>query len=89
VWFVRCKLYVKEANIPEERWTKELLPLLEDEPFRTVSQLGLLGSTDYKQVRDCLQQRFAPKGNEQEWQFRLQSCNHNQNEPLVEFAGEL
>ena len=73
LWSVRFELYVKEANIPEERWTKELLPLLEDEPFRTVSQLGLLGSTDYKQVRDCLQQRFAPKGNELEWQFRLQS----------------
>ena len=89
MWFVRFELYVKEANIPEERWTKELLPLLEDEQFRTVSQLGLLGSTDYKQVRDCLQQRFAPKGNELEWQFRLQSRNQNPNEPLVEFAGEL
>ena len=89
MWFVRFELYVKEANIPEERWTKELLPLLEDEQFRTVSQLGLLGSTDYKQVRDCLQQRFAPKGNELEWQFRLQSRNQKPNEPLVEFAGEL
>jgi len=37
-------------------WTKELLPLLEDELFRTVSQLGLLCSTDYKQVWDCMQQ---------------------------------
>ena len=89
LWSVRFELYAKEARIPEARWTKELLQLLEDEPFRTVSQLGLLDSTDYKQVRDCLQQRFAPKGNELEWQFRLQSRNQKASEPLVEFAGEL
>ena len=28
LWCLRFELYVKEARIPEERWTKELLPLL-------------------------------------------------------------
>ena len=41
---------------PDSFLDKELFPLLEDELFRTVSQLGLLCSTDYKQVWDCMQQ---------------------------------
>ena len=77
----------KGGRIPS--CTKELLPLLEDELFRTVSQLGLLCSTDYKQVWDCLQQKFTLKGNEAEWQFQLQNHNHRPSEPLVEFPIEL
>ena len=72
-----------------DSWTKELLPLLEDEPFRTASQLGLLCSTDYKQVWDCLQQKFALKGNKPDLQFQLQNHNHRPSEPLVEFPIEL
>ena len=38
--------------------------MLEDGPFRVVSHLGLADSDDYEAVRKCLQQRYAPEGNE-------------------------
>ena len=36
------ELYVKELGTAENQWTKELLLLLEDDPFRMVTQLGLV-----------------------------------------------
>ena len=68
---------------------KELLPLCEDAPFRAVSQAGLISSTDFKGVKDCLQKQFAPDRNELEWQFHLQGCVQKPGESLAEFAGEL
>ena len=38
---------------------KELLPLLEDEPFRFVNRMGLASSTDVKAVKECHEQRYA------------------------------
>ena len=48
---------------------KHLLLLLEDAP---PSQAGLAGSTGFKAVKIYRQKRFAPDGNELEWQFLLQ-----------------
>lgn len=51
LWLTRFELHMKELGIAEDQWTKELLnPLLEDEPFRVVTQLGLVCSTDYKAI---------------------------------------
>ena len=47
LWLRRFEMYVKQTKIPEEQWTGELLPLL-DEPFRVITQQGLVDSTDYK-----------------------------------------
>ena len=46
-----CALWAIIMQSRPASLTKELLPLLEDELFRTVSQLGLLCSTDYKQLQ--------------------------------------
>ena len=89
LWLLRFELYIREANIPAAQRVKELLPLLEDEPFRVVNQQGLVGSEDYDAVKACLLQRFAPDGSELEWQFLLESRTQKQSEKLSEFAGEL
>ena len=73
LWLKRFEKYVKQIKIPKEQWTGELLPLLDDEPFRVVTQQGLIDSTDYEAVISCLCTRDAPEGNELEWQFKLQS----------------
>ena len=67
----------------------ELLPLLDDEPFRVITQQGLVDSTDYKAVIKCLRTQYASEGNELEWQFKLQSRTQEPGEQLVEFAGTL
>ena len=56
LWLTRFELYVRELGIAQNQWTRELLPLLEDEPFRVVTQLGLVHSTDYKAVTTGLRQ---------------------------------
>lgn len=89
LWITRFEMYAGEAEIPAEKWTKELLSLLEDEPFRTAQQLGLKDSQDYTTVKNSLQQQFAPDGNELEWQYRLQSRCQRADEQLAEFAGAL
>ena len=48
LWRSRFELYVKQVKLAEDQWVSELLPLLEDEPFRIVSQQGLVACTDYK-----------------------------------------
>ena len=45
LWLKRFEPYAKQTSVPEEQWSKELISLLEDEPFRVVAQLGLLEST--------------------------------------------
>ena len=54
LWMSRFELYVMQANISEDLWTKELLTLLEDEPFRVVSRQGLAHSNDYIKSSVCL-----------------------------------
>ena len=86
LWLKRFEKYVKQIKIPKEQWT---LPLLDDEPFRVVTQQGLIDSTDYEAVISCLRTRYAPEGNELEWQFKLQSRVQKPGEQLVEFSGAL
>ena len=64
---MRFELYTREAKIPDGERVKELLPLVDDEPFRAVNQMGLVGSTDYAAVKECLRLR---SGTKLEWQFR-------------------
>ena len=82
-------MYARQANIPVDQWVKELLSLLEDEPFGVVSRQGLENSADYGTVRDCLRQHYAPAGSEMEWQFKLQSRIQRPGESLWEFSGAL
>ena len=82
-------MYLKQANIAEDQWTVELLPMLDDEPFRTVLHQGLSASSQYKAVIECLRIRYAPDGNELEWQFKLQNGMQQPGEQLVEFAGAM
>ena len=89
LWITRFEMYATEADIPAEKLTKELLSLLEDEPFRTAQQLGVKESQEYLTVKSSLQQQFAPDGNELEWQYRLQSRCQRADEQLAEFAGAL
>ena len=89
LWLIRFQMYVKQTSIAQERWTSELLPLLDDEPFRTISQQGLAESTDYKTVVKCLRTQYTPEGNELEWQYKLQSRVQTPDEKVVEFAGPL
>ena len=44
LWLKRFELYVRQIGLPEEQWAAELLPLLDDEAFRVVPQLGLESS---------------------------------------------
>ena len=68
----RFERYVLETKISDEERTSELLPLLEDEPFRIVVQQGLANSTDYDEVVQCLRRQYDPEGNELESQCRFQ-----------------
>ena len=86
---MRFELYIREAAIPSSQQVKELLSLLEDKPFRVVSQQGLLKSESYDVVKSCLLQRFSPEGNKLEWQFHLQNRLQKPNEALADFAIEL
>ena len=86
----RFEMYVRQADIAEDQQrVKELLALLEDEPFRVVSQRGLLETGDYHAVTECLRQRYPPEGNELEWQYKLQTRVQKPGEQLADFAGAL
>ena len=76
-------------KLAEDQWVSELLPLLEDEPYRIVSQQGLVACTDYKVVIKCLEDFYAPVGNELEWQRRFQGRTQKPQEQLLEFVGAL
>lgn len=88
LWIQRFELYISEAGLPEAKRSSELLSLLEDEPFRVVSQLGLV-SAAYTDIKKELQKQFSPTGTETEWQFKLQSRRQKPEESLAEFAGQL
>ena len=89
LWRSRFELYVKQVKLAEDQWVSELLPLLEDEPFRIVSQQGLVECTDYNVVIKCLEDFYAPVGNELEWQRRFQGRTQKPQEQLLEFVGAL
>ena len=42
LWIQRVELYFREADVPRDKRGQELASLLDDEPFRIVSQMGLL-----------------------------------------------
>ena len=72
LWIKRVELYIQEAGLPEEKKGAELVSLLEDEPFRIVSQLGLVSETvEYDAVKACLASHFSPDGVELEWQANM------------------
>ena len=73
LWIQRFEIYLREADVPTDKKARELVSLLDDEPFRIISQLGLLTSDDYDSIKKELQQQFAPAGSELEWQYQLQS----------------
>ena len=89
LWLTRFEMYTQQADIAEPQRVKEFLSLLEDEPFRVVSQHGLLETGDYGAVTGCLQQHYAPDGNELEWQYKLQTRTQRPGEQLADFAGAL
>ena len=89
LWLKRFELYARQTSIPDAQWSRELISLLEDEPFRVVVQLALLESTDYSTVVETLRHQFSAKGNELEWQHRLQTRTQGSGEQLVEYAGAL
>ena len=82
---------MQEAGISEGKKGQELVSLLEDEPFRMVSQLGLLGdgTVDYEAVKTCLSKQFAPVGLELEWQTQIHGDSQRASETILEFAGRL
>ena len=61
-------------------WAKELLLLLEDEPFLVISYLVLADSEYYESVKKRLCNRFPPEGNGIEWQQRLRSRSKERGE---------
>ena len=89
LWLKRFELYVRQTGLHEDQWAAELLPLLDDTAFRVVLQLGLAESTDYKTITESLRQQLSPKGNELEWQRRLQTRRQQPAEQLVQYAGAL
>ena len=88
------ELYLKEAKVPDGKKGQELVSLLEDEAFRTVSQMGFLcdDAIDYTAptaVKKCLEKQFAPPGVELEWQRKLHMAQQKSAESLTEFAARL
>ena len=83
------EMYVRKVKVDESQWTSELLLLLDDGPFRVVSQQGLVDSGDYAAVTRCLRAQYAPEGNHLEWQAKFQRCGQKADENLVTYVGEL
>ena len=60
--------------------------MLEDEPFRIVSQMGLLDvetGVDYAAVKKCLEGQYAPLGVELDWQRKFHAAQQKQTESLT------
>ena len=62
LWLIRFEAYADEAKIGKGDRGKELLSLLDDEPFRLVYQNGLVESKDYSAVCECLTLRYGKTG---------------------------
>eukprot|EP00731_Ephydatia_muelleri_P003023 Em0001g3023a len=82
-------MYATQAKIAKDSWSKELLSLLEDEPYRTVTHHGLAQTGDYDAVCDCIQRSYAPLGSELEWQLKVRTRVQKVGESLMEFCGAL
>ena len=89
LWIQRFEIYLSEAEIPAEKRARELVSLLDDGPFRVITQLGLVNSNEYGYLKEQLQRHYAPIGDDLEWQHRLQNRCQKPGEPLSEFVGEL
>eukprot|EP00731_Ephydatia_muelleri_P013152 Em0007g462a len=89
LWLIRFEAYANEAKIGKGDRGKELLSLLDDEPFRLVYQNGLVESKDYSAVCECLTLRYGKTGMGLEWQIKLQCRVQRPGESLLDFAGEL
>eukprot|EP00731_Ephydatia_muelleri_P037077 Em0391g6a len=89
LWLIRFEAYADEAKIGKGDRGKELLSLLDDEPFRLVYQNGLVESKDYSAVCECLTLRYGKTGMGLEWQIKLQCRVQRPGESLLDFAGEL
>ena len=50
-WIQKFEIYLCEADVPTDKKARELVSLLDDEPFRIISQLGLLTSDDYDSIK--------------------------------------
>ena len=62
LWRKRFELYARQARIAEDQWTGEVLSLLDDEPFRLVTQQGFDGNSEYSAVLKCLMDQYNPEG---------------------------
>ena len=88
----RVELYFREADVPRDKRGQELASLLDDEPFRIVSQMGLLrvdSGIDYAAVKECLEKQFAPSGLQLEWQRKFHTGRQEQDESLIAFSARL
>ena len=77
------------ATQAKDSLSKELLSLLEDEPYRIVTHHGLAQTGDYDAVCDCIQRSYAPSGSELEWQLKVRTRVQKVGESLMEFCGAL
>eukprot|EP00731_Ephydatia_muelleri_P033906 Em0041g19a len=92
LWIQRVELYFREADVPRDKRGQELASLLDDEPFRIVSQMGLLrvdSGIDYAAVKECLEKQFAPSGLQLEWQRKFHTGRQEQDESLIAFSARL
>ena len=71
LWIMRFDARdAEEAKIADDDRGKELLSLLDDEPFRLVYQNGLVETKDFKAVQDCLQLQYGKSGPVWGWSGR-------------------
>ena len=89
LWLSIFEMYATQAKIAKDSWSKELLSLLEDEPYRMVTHHGLAQTGDYDAVCDCIQRFYAPLGSELEWQLKVRTRVQKVGESLMEFCGAL
>ena len=89
LWIQHFEIYLSEAEIPARKQAHELVSLLDDGPFRVITQLGLVNSDEYDHLKGQLQKHYAPKGDDLEWQHQLQTRCQKPGKTLSEFVGEL
>eukprot|EP00731_Ephydatia_muelleri_P005922 Em0003g170a len=92
LWIQRVELHFREADVPRDKRGQELASLLDDEPFRIVSQMGLLwvdSGIDYAAVKECLEKQFAPSGLQLEWQHKFHTGQQEQAKSLIAFSARL
>ena len=58
-WASNLPLDWQQAKMSDAEWLKKLLLLLDNEPFRAISQMGLVESTNYTAVKSACDQDMA------------------------------